>query len=119
MSVLYNVVRDLLLPVSLNHPEISKSDLWAAAGCAAVEFLGGPAIPFRFGRTDDADGARCPMNGRLPDASQGADHLRVVFHRMGFNDRDIVALSGAHTLGRCHEVRCVIMPFNSHHFFGD
>ncbi len=43
--------------------------------------------------------------GFLPDASQGADHLRKVFYRMGFNDKEIVALSGAHTLGRCHEVR--------------
>ena len=24
---------------------------------------------------------------------------------MGFDDREIVALSGAHTLGRCHKVR--------------
>lgn len=39
---------------------------------------------------------------QLPDASQGAEHLREVFYRMGFNDREIVALSGAHTLGRCH-----------------
>jgi catalase (peroxidase I) len=47
-----------------------------------------------------------PPNGRLPDASQGAQHLRDVFGRMGFNDREIVALSGGHTLGRCH--RCVL-----------
>jgi catalase (peroxidase I) len=43
-----------------------------------------------------------PPNGRLPDASKGAQHLRDVFGRMGFNDREIVALSGGHTLGRCH-----------------
>jgi len=47
----------------------------------------------------------CPPNGRLPDATQGAQHLRDVFYRMGFNDQEIVALSGAHTLGRCHRVR--------------
>jgi len=46
-----------------------------------------------------------PPNGLLPDASQGAEHLREVFYRMGFSDRDIVALSGAHTVGRCHKVR--------------
>jgi hypothetical protein len=46
-----------------------------------------------------------PPNGRLPDASQGAAHLREVFGRMGFSDREIVALSGGHTLGRCHSVR--------------
>lgn len=28
--------------------------------------------------------------------------LRATFNRMGFNDREIVALSGAHALGRCH-----------------
>ena len=42
------------------------------------------------------------LQGRLPDAAQGAQHLRDVFYRQGFDDKDIVALSGAHTVGRCH-----------------
>lgn len=46
-----------------------------------------------------------PTQGRLPDADKGnpmatAQGLRDVFYRMGFNDREIVALSGAHALGR-------------------
>ena len=48
-------------------------------------------------------------DGRLPDADVGdgpgpkeRDHLRAIFNRMGFNDQEIVALSGAHALGRCH-----------------
>jgi len=88
-----------------NHPEISVADLWIFAGCCAIEFMGGPKIPFSFGRTDAKDGLKCPANGRLPDASQGAEHLRSVFYRMGFNDQEIVALSGGHTLGSCHLVR--------------
>jgi hypothetical protein len=34
---------------------------------------------------------------------KGAEHLRNVFYRMGFDDRDIVALSGGHTLGKCEK----------------
>ncbi len=44
-------------------------------------------------------------DGRLPDGDKGQDHLRYIFYKMGFNDQEIVALSGAHALGRCHTDR--------------
>jgi catalase (peroxidase I) len=98
-----SIIRDMLYPVHLKHPEISLADLWNYAAAVSVELCGGPKIPFKFGRTDFATQPTCPVaNGRLPDAAQGADHLRHIFYRMGFNDQEIVALSGAHTLGRCH-----------------
>eukprot|EP01124_Arcella_intermedia_P000296 TRINITY_DN10153_c0_g1_i1.p1 TRINITY_DN10153_c0_g1~~TRINITY_DN10153_c0_g1_i1.p1 ORF type:complete len:264 (+),score=53.13 TRINITY_DN10153_c0_g1_i1:37-828(+) len=96
------VARDAMQAIKAKHPEISTADLWCVAGCAAVEFMGGPKIATALGRTDSPASAYVPPNGRLPDASQGAQHLRDVFYRMGFTDREIVALSGAHTLGRCH-----------------
>lgn len=105
------MMMDMLKPVKDKNPEVSRADIWTLAGCAGIEFLGGPKIPFVFGRSDaptdsEASGAfKVPENGRLPDATQGAAHLREVFGRMGFNDREIVALSGGHTLGRCHKVR--------------
>lgn len=99
------IVRDLLLQVAKKHPQVSLADLWTLAGALSIEWMGGPAVPFMFGRSDDASGVRCPANGRLPDASQGAAHLRQVFGRMGFSDGEIVALSGAHTVGRCHASR--------------
>jgi catalase (peroxidase I) len=100
-----SIIRDMLHPVQMKHPDLSAADLWTTAGAAAVEFTGGPKIPHALGRTDKENGSYCPPNGRLPDASQGAAHLREVFGRMGFNDIEIVALSGAHTLGRCHMTR--------------
>ena len=100
-----SIIHDLLLQVKLRHPDVSIADLWTLAGCSAVEFIGGPKVKHTMGRSDAADGSHCPPNGRLPDATQGAAHLRQVFGRMGFNDQEIVALSGAHTLGRCHYTR--------------
>lgn len=44
--------------------------------------------------------------GPFPDKAENpAAHLRAVFHRMGLSDKDIVALSGAHTLGRARPER--------------
>lgn len=51
------------------------------------------------------DSSVCPEEGRLPDAKQGAAHLRDVFYRMGLSDKDIVALSGGHTLGKARPDR--------------
>mmetsp|Transcript_9718 Transcript_9718/g.31263 ORF Transcript_9718/g.31263 Transcript_9718/m.31263 type:complete len:268 (+) Transcript_9718:54-857(+) len=97
-----DIERDILQEVKRQHPDLSYADIWTLAGAHAIEIAGGPPIEHKLGRTDAQDGSACPAVGRLPDASQGAEHLREVFYRMGFNDQEIVALSGAHALGRCH-----------------
>jgi cytochrome c peroxidase len=67
--------------------------------------MGGPSIVWKPGRTDYVDDSKLPKRGLLPDATQGSSHIRTIFYRMGFNDQEIVALSGAHNLGRCHADR--------------
>merc|ERR1711939_1129480 len=94
-----------LEPIKKASPWITYSDLWTLAAVVAVSEMGGPNIPWQGGRTDFTDDSRVPPRGRLPDGSKGADHLRWIFYRMGFDDREIVALSGAHNLGRCHSDR--------------
>ncbi|WYZ34494.1 hypothetical protein EsH8_I_000770 [Colletotrichum jinshuiense] len=96
--------RDFLEPVKQQFPWISYSDLWILGGVAAIQEMQGPVIPYRPGRKD-GEVAACTPDGRLPDASKREKHLRDIFYRMGFNDQEIVALSGAHALGRCHTDR--------------
>ncbi|KAL6494844.1 L-ascorbate peroxidase 3 [Orobanche gracilis] len=83
-------------------PKITYADLFQLAGVVAVEVTGGPTIDFVPGRKDSEVS---PREGRLPDAKKGVPHLREVFYRMGLSDKDIVALSGGHTLGRAHPER--------------
>ena len=85
-------------------PWISYGDLWTLGGVCAVQESGGPTIPWRPGRIDGFESNVTP-DGRLPDAAQAQDHLRFIFYRMGFDDQEIVALSGAHAMGRCHTDR--------------
>jgi catalase (peroxidase I) len=77
-------MHEILKPVKAKFPDLSYADLWTMAGTQAVKLTGGPDIAFRYGRTDAPDNRQCPANGRLPDAAQGAQHLRDVFGRMGF-----------------------------------
>ena len=97
--------RNLLAPIAEKN-KISHADAWTLAGAVAVEHMGGPAIPWRAGRTDSAVPTKVP-DGRLPNADSGSRakdnaHLRTIFGRMGFSDEEIVALAGAHAVGRCH-----------------
>ena len=96
-----------LEPVEAKHPRVSFADLSTYAGAVAIEAMGGPYIPWRSGRVDTHDASAVTPDGRLPAADRGspprtAAGLRETFGRMGFGDREIVALSGAHALGRCH-----------------
>nr|ACN25039.1 ascorbate peroxidase [Doritis pulcherrima x Phalaenopsis hybrid cultivar] len=92
----------LLEPIKEQFPILSYADFYQLAGVVAVEVTGGPEVPFHPGREDKPEP---PEEGRLPDATKGSDHLREVFGHMGLSDQDIVALSGGHTLGRCHKER--------------
>ncbi|CAN6463172.1 unnamed protein product [Victoria cruziana] len=93
----------LLEPIKEQFPTLSYADFVQLAGVVAIEVTGGPDIVFHPGREDKTEP---PVEGRLPDATKGSDHLRVVFkEQMGLSDQDIVALSGGHTLGRCHKER--------------
>ncbi|KAL5791190.1 hypothetical protein ACOSQ2_006078 [Xanthoceras sorbifolium] len=93
---------DFCEEVKAKYRKITYADLHQLAGVVAVEITGGPTIDFVPGRKDSKIS---PKEGRLPDAKKGAPHLRDIFYRMGLTDKDIVALSGAHTLGRAHPER--------------
>lgn len=115
-----HVARDLLAPIKKKYPNVSFSDLWILASYVAIEHTGGPVIEFSPGRVDASKGQNAIKAGRLPEAEHGlqegvdeegringwenlAAHLRDVFGRMGFSDKDIVALlCGGHVYGRCH-----------------
>ncbi|EPQ57021.1 heme peroxidase [Gloeophyllum trabeum ATCC 11539] len=99
-----HIAREVMEGIKKDFPWISYGDLWTLGGVAAIQEMQGPKIPWRPGRIDGFQ-TDCTPDGRLPDGSQGADHLRSIFYRMGFNDQEIVALSGAHALGRCHPDR--------------
>jgi len=101
-----------LSTIKENNPGASWADLIVYAGVVAIENMGGPDCGFTPGRSDapkpdtpPSKDKRFTPDDRLPDAAQGAQHLRDVFYRMGFNDQEIVALSGAHAIGRCHTDR--------------
>jgi len=65
----------------------------------------------RYGRRDLTEAELGDTTGLpagrppFPSGDGPAGHLRAVFYRMGLSDEDIVALSGAHTLGRAHKHR--------------
>lgn len=113
--------RALLEPVKAALPKLSYADLYILSGVVAVDEMGGPQVGFRYGRTDASQEAsptqdsRFSPDGRLPDGhkpdsgptsrTQTIQHIRDIFYRMGFDDQAIVALSGAHAVGRCHTDR--------------
>jgi L-ascorbate peroxidase len=113
------------------YPAVGWADLIQMASACAVKHMGGPEIQMTYGRKDVTSADQCaPGDSRegfkthagLPDAkppfgcgaSDPATHLRNVFSKkMGFNDEDIVALSGAHTIGRAFADRSGTCPFAS------
>lgn len=77
-------------------PGVSWADIVAVAGAVAVEMCGGPKIEVGMGRVE-AEGPLPPY--RLPTEDTDVSVIKHEFLRRGFEAKDLVALSGAHTIG--------------------
>merc|ERR1712151_654964 len=72
------------------------------------EVEGGPKIDMKYGRQDGVPTELAEPPFGLPGVCFDEDpaaHLRTVFYKYNMDDKDIVALSGAHTLGRAFKDR--------------
>ncbi|KAK8709563.1 hypothetical protein V6N13_060578 [Hibiscus sabdariffa] len=84
-------------------PTVSCADILAVAARDSVVALGGPTWKVRLGRRDSTTASRALADSVLPLASMDLPALIDNFKNQGLNQRDLVALSGGHTLGlsRC------------------
>ncbi|KAG6544271.1 hypothetical protein Mapa_014274 [Marchantia paleacea] len=76
--------------------EVSWADLIAVAGAEAVSICGGPKIDVKLGRVDSS---LPDPEGQMPEENLTGSQLREAFQAKGFSTQELVALSGAHSVG--------------------
>jgi peroxidase len=95
---------------------VSCADIVALASQISVTLTGGPSWNVSLGRRDSRTANRtAAANGDIPRAFDGLASIRTRFSDLGLDSTDLVALSGAHTLGRarCITFRNRLYNFNS------
>ncbi|KAI4999184.1 hypothetical protein ZWY2020_059937 [Hordeum vulgare] len=79
---------------------VSCADILAVAARDSVVAVGGPSWTVSLGRRDSDTASETLANRDLPPPSLGVADLNTRFAAKGLNLTDMVALSGAHTIGR-------------------
>ncbi|KAG5222130.1 hypothetical protein OIU77_020502 [Salix suchowensis] len=97
----FEVVDQIKLEVDkvCGRPVVSCADILAVAARDSVVALGGPTWPVLLGRKDSTTASRDQANKDLPPPFLDLPALISNFKRQGLNERDLVALSGGHTIG--------------------
>ena len=105
----------LLEEIKNDFPEFSFADLIAFAGAYSVLMLGGPDIELSSGRLDSDDISEPKL---MPDESDPVLKLKKNFEEMGLNSKDLVVLSGAHTVGMAYgrPITRDFLKFNNSYF---
>lgn len=86
---------------------VSCADILAIAARDSVYHLGGPTWEVRLGRRDSLTANRTAANIFIPSPSSNITGLKSSFAAVGLSFKDLVSLSGAHTIGfaRCATFR--------------
>ncbi|KAJ8500364.1 hypothetical protein OPV22_010916 [Ensete ventricosum] len=93
---------------------VSCADILALATRDLVLMLGGPHYAVRLGRKDALASTADSVAGHLPSPNMTMDQLISLFEQNKFTVQEMVALSGAHTVGfsHCSEFASRIYSFN-------
>ncbi|KAJ4710293.1 Peroxidase [Melia azedarach] len=83
---------------------VSCADIVAVAARDASFAVGGPSWTVKLGRRDSTTASRSLAENNLPSFRDSLDRLIALFASKGLNARDMVALSGSHTIG---QAQCV------------
>ena len=94
---------------------VSMADLITLAAVVAIQHMHGPSVPWRPGRADWQPASPSPplappplpasAASRIPTGNASIQSLLRSFSSLSLPPRYLVALSGAHALGRCHRSR--------------
>ncbi|RZC56392.1 hypothetical protein C5167_015253 [Papaver somniferum] len=97
--------------------KVSCADILAIAARDVVVLTGGPDYPVELGRFDGRISTTASVQNNLPSENFNLDQLTTMFASHGLTLTDLVALSGAHTIGFAHCGRFSkrLYQFNSTH----
>ncbi|KAL3526865.1 hypothetical protein ACH5RR_011521 [Cinchona calisaya] len=82
--------------------KVSCADILSMATRDVIALAGGPSYAVELGRLDGLSSTAASVNGKLPKAGFDLNKLNALFAANGLNQTDMIALSGAHTLGFSH-----------------
>ncbi|URE42377.1 Peroxidase, partial [Musa troglodytarum] len=79
---------------------VSCADILAVAARESVAALGGPPWTVQLGRRDATTASLDAANTEIPSPKSDLDDLISAYSKKGLSTTDMVALSGAHTIGQ-------------------
>ncbi|TKY51732.1 Peroxidase 65 [Spatholobus suberectus] len=99
----FDVIAKIKNALELSCPGVvSCSDIVAQATRDLVKMVGGPYYPVRLGRKDSTESDAAKVNANLPTPSMSMDRIIEKFTSKGFTVKEMVAMTGAHTIGFTH-----------------
>ncbi|XP_058214732.1 cationic peroxidase 1-like [Rhododendron vialii] len=84
---------------------VSCADILTVAARDATVALGGPSWSVPLGRRDSTTASLSAANSNLPGPASSLSALITAFSNKGFTAKEMVALSGSHTIGQS---RCTV-----------
>lgn len=102
----FNVIDTIKSKLETSCPGVvSCADILAVAARDSVVALNGPSWTVPLGRRDSTTASLSAANSNLPGPGLNLSALITAFSNKGFTAKELVALSGSHTIG---QARCIV-----------